>query len=557
MPMDAQTLRGRAAEVLARDPDATPALPTRDMQELVLQLQLYETELEISNEDLRATERELAASRDRYAVLYDSAPAGYLTLDSHDRIIEANLPAGRMLGVSRDHLVKAQRFSDFVVPEDRETWRRFRQAASEKCKITLTRGDTARWVARVEVSLLRVEAADEQTSMVEMFDVTQEHKIEEQLRRTQRLESVGRLAGGVAHDFNNMLMGILGYTRLCRDELPPDHSVQGWLSELEITAKRSADLTRQLLAFARRQPVTVSALDLNVAVAGMLKLLGRLIGEDIELTWHPGANLWPVKLDPTQVDQIMTNLCVNARDAADGTGKLVVETRNATLDEAYCSCRLDVSAGEYVGLTFHDDGRGMDSHTLDHVFEPFFTTKGVGKGTGMGLATVFGIVKQTGGAIEVSSQPGKGTTFTLYFPRCADEVDTSPNVATETCPRGRETILLVEDEKSVRVTTSAFLDSLGYTVLAEEHPADALRLAADASRAVDLLITDVVMPGMNGHVLAERLLTERPSMRCLYMSGYPADALERRGLMTEGVECLPKPFTKDTLARKVREILDR
>jgi CheY-like chemotaxis protein len=360
----------------------------------------------------------------------------------------------------------------------------------------------------------------------------------------------------VAHDFNNLLMGIMGYTDLCRAELPADHPIRGYLDEIVTEVQRSADLTRQLLAFARRQTIDPKVLDLNGAVGGILKMLRRLIGEDINLSWKPGITLWPVKMDPSQIDQILTNLCVNGRDAVAAGGTIVVETSNSSLDQAYCVRHAGAVPGDYVMLAVSDDGRGMDPKTLKHVFEPFFTTKGVGKGTGLGLATVYGIVKQNKGYISAYSEPGHGTTFKVYLPRY-EGADSATVVRTETavpCGHG-ETVLVVEDEKSLRVTCRQFLERLGYRALVAESPAEALDLAARHPGKIDLLLTDVVMPDMNGRELAERMGTIRPGLTCLYMSGYTADVIAHHGVLDEGMQFISKPFTRDDLARKLHAIL--
>ena len=389
-------------------------------------------------------------------------------------------------------------------------------------------------------------------------DVTDHLLLESQLRQAQKMESVGRLAGGVAHDFNNLLMGTMNYVELCRDGLEPDHPIREWLDEITADSQRAANLTRQLLAFARKQTIAPKVLDVNDAISNMLKLLRRLIGEDIDLAWLPGPGLGTVKMDPSQIDQVLANLCVNARDAIDGVGKLTIESENAALDAEYCASHAEFVPGDYVVLSVSDDGCGMDAETREHIFEPFFTTKGVGEGTGLGLATVYGIVKQNNGFINVYSEPGKGTTFKIYLPRFRGEtVGEADTAAPAPLPGGNETILLVEDEKSIRVTAALFLEAFGYAVLAADCPEQALRLAAEHLGRIHLLITDVVMPGMSGRDLAAQLATDRPQMKRLFMSGYTADVIAHRGVLDEGVEFLGKPFSRDELAHKVREVLDR
>ena len=381
--------------------------------------------------------------------------------------------------------------------------------------------------------------------------------MEAQLRQSQKLEAVGQLAGGVAHDFNNLLMGIMNYVELCRDGLAPDHPIREWLDEIMSESQRSADLIRQLLAFARKQTIAPKVLDLNDAVAGMLKMLQRLIGEDIDLTWKPGPDLRSVKMDPSQVDQLLANLCINARDSIDGGGKITIETGNVELDADYCCDYPEVEPGYYVMVAVSDTGCGMERETLEHIFEPFFTTKGLAEGTGLGLATVHGIVKQNNGHINVYSEPDKGTTFRIYLPHFAEATETAAVASMADVARGgSETILLVEDEKSIRVTSALFLKNFGYTVLVAEDPETALRLAVEHPERIHLLITDMVMPGMNGKDLADRLSGEFPDLKCLFMSGYTVDVIENQGVLEEGINFLSKPITRDALALKVREVLD-
>jgi CheY-like chemotaxis protein len=360
----------------------------------------------------------------------------------------------------------------------------------------------------------------------------------------------------VAHDFNNLLMGIMGYAELCQDVLPPEHPVSGYLGEITRDAQRAADITRQLLAFARRQAIAPEVLDLNDALAGTLGLLQRLIGEHINLVWQPGANLWPLRLDPAQVDQVVVNLCVNARDAIGGSGRISIDTANVTLTAADCARHADVVPGAYVRLQVRDNGCGMDANTRAHLFEPFFTTKGVGQGTGLGLATVDGIVRQNGGCIEVESEPGHGTLFRIYLARCAGEVGAPAVIGREDAPRGHgETVLLVEDEKSLRVTCGLFLEALGYNVLAAATPAAALVLAEQHAGDIQVVLTDVVMPGMDGRQLVDRITAFKPGLRVLFMSGYAADIVGHHGILDEGLHFIGKPFARDELARKLREVL--
>ena len=385
----------------------------------------------------------------------------------------------------------------------------------------------------------------------------EQENLTSQLLQVQKMESVGRLAGGVAHDFNNMLSVIMGYGELAIESVEPADPVHGYLEEMINAAHRSAEITRQLLAFARKQTIMPKTMDLNEAIEGTLKMLRRLIGENIELLWRPGSNLWEVRMDPSQLDQILANLCVNARDAIENVGKITIETRNVVLDESYCEIHAGAVPGEYVMLAVSDDGCGMSQEVKDKVFEPFFTTKEVGKGTGMGLAMVYGIVKQNNGYINVYSEVGTGTTFKIYFPRCREGHAGEEVEELQSIPLGRgEKVLLVEDETTILELAHHILDSLGYKVVAFNDPRRALEEIAKGSCNADLLLTDVVMPGMNGRELSAKIRTLCPAIKCLYMSGYTADAIARHGVMDEGILFIQKPFTMMELALKVREALD-
>ena len=387
-------------------------------------------------------------------------------------------------------------------------------------------------------------------------DLTEHLRLSAQFHQAQKMEAVGLLAGGVAHDYNNMLTVIIGYAELALRKVDPSQSLHADLQEIVKAAKHSSDITRQLLAFARKQTSIPVVLELNQSVESMLKMLRRLIGEDIDLAWLPGKGLCQVKVDPVQINQVLANLCVNARDAIDGVGKVTIETGNTVFDESYCAHHVGYLAGEYVLLAVSDDGCGMDKEIIDQIFEPFFTSKGVGQGTGLGLSTVYGIVKQNNGFINVYSEPGKGTTFKIYLPRYADQsVVPQQEDATE-IPQGHgETVLVVEDEPAIQVVSKILLEELGYLVLVAGTPREAIGLAGEHASEIDLVITDVVMPEMNGRVLAERLLSIYPNMRILFMSGYTADVIAHRGVLDEGVNFIQKPFSIKDLAIKVREAL--
>ena len=382
-------------------------------------------------------------------------------------------------------------------------------------------------------------------------------KMQAQLTQAQKMESVGRLAGGVAHDFNNMLGVILGHAEMALEQLGPLNKASDGLKEIQKAAERSADLTRQLLAFARKQTVSPKVLNLNETVEGMLKMLRRLIGEHIDLVWHPGADLWPVRMDPSQIDQILANLCVNARDAIGAVGKVTIETATRVFDGAYCADNMGFLAGDYLMLTVSDDGYGMDKETVAHVFEPFFTTKAVGKGTGLGLATVYGIVRQNHGFINVYSEPDQGTTFNIYLPRHVGKGEAGQTDSAERpVQRGHETILLVEDERAILAMATRMLERQGYKVLAAATPGEAMRIAERHKGDIQLLMTDVVMPEMNGRDLARNLLALYPNLKRLFMSGYTADVIAHHGVLDPGVHFIHKPFSMKELAARLREALE-
>jgi len=388
-------------------------------------------------------------------------------------------------------------------------------------------------------------------------DITEQKTIKAQLQQAQKMESVGRLAGGVAHDYNNVLSVIIGFTEMAIDDVDPDGPLHDDLEEVLNAAKRAENITRQLLAFARKQTIAPTVLDLNENVEGMLKMLRRLIGEDIDLTWSPGAGLWPVNMDPSQIDQILANLCVNARDAIDGVGKVFIETQNATLDEDFCIDHAGFVPGEFVMLAVSDNGCGMDKETLDNIFEPFFTTKAMGKGTGLGMSTVYGIIKQNNGFINVYSEPGKGTTIRIYIPRHEGKAAGSHDKSTVQIPQGHgETILVVEDDLPVLNLAEKILVGLGYTVLTANTTKAAIGLAAAHAGKIDLLVTDVIMPEMNGHELVQQLQSLYPDLKQMFMSGYTADIIARRGILNKGANFIQKPFSKRELATSVRNALD-
>jgi len=388
-------------------------------------------------------------------------------------------------------------------------------------------------------------------------DITERRRLESQLQQAQKMDAIGKLAGGVAHDFNNLLMVVSSYAELMQDSLAPEHPLRRNVEEIQKAASRAADLTRQLLAFGRKQMQALQVLDLNAIVRDINKMLPRLIGEDVELAFIPGDELGKVKADPTQIEQVLMNLAANARDAMPKGGKLTIETASVFLDNAYRQRHSMVPAGDYVMLAVTDSGEGIAPEHVSHIFEPFYTTKPEGKGTGLGLATVYGIVKQNRGFVWVYSEPGLGTTFKIYLPRIRRKI--KPAVVPEVFEgslRGCETLLLVEDELAVRQSTREFLLQCGYIVLEAKDGEDALALAREYRSKIDLVISDVVMPRMGGSNLAKELVTVRPETQVLFVSGYAENTVLRHGAIDVVARFLQKPFSLKILARKIREMLD-
>jgi len=420
-----------------------------------------------------------------------------------------------------------------------------------------------RWIT-VNAAPIRDKEGNIISAIVLIEDISKRKEAEEEqtglrarLAQAEKMESVGRLAGGVAHDFNNMLMVIGGYTEMALQDLGPDHPVRMAMNEIHQAVARAAEITRQLLAFTRKQPRNPRPLDLNEVIEDLLKMLRRLIGEHIELVWTAKEDLWTAYIDPSQVNQLLVNLCVNARDAIQGNGRITVETGNITLDETYCTSHEGFFPGEFVCFVVTDTGMGMDEITRKSIFEPFFTTKEADKGTGLGMATVYGIVKQNNGFINIYSEPGLGTSVRIFLPRHAGAKERVQEQQQVRIPEGAgETVLFVEDEPSILKMGRRLLGRLGYNVLATCSPGEAIRLARDHENKIHLLVSDMIMPEMNGQELARHIQELFPKCGVLYMSGYTAETITRQGILNEGVHFIQKPFSVDQFAKKVREIID-
>ncbi|OLC08838.1 MAG: hypothetical protein AUH41_07160 [Gemmatimonadetes bacterium 13_1_40CM_66_11] len=476
------------------------------------------------------------------------------------RIAECNDAMARMYGYNEARELMGTRLADLhnvTDPTNREQIRAFIRAGYRVADSETREHDRE---GRPRVFLNNVVGFVEEGHLVRVWgtqrDVTEQRHLEEQFRQSQKMEAVGQLAGGIAHDFNNLLTAILGNTQLLLRDLPPGDSKRGDVEEIRKASERAASLTRQLLAYSRRQMLQPEVLDLNVVVAEMDKMLRRLIGEHIALVTVLAPDLGRVRADPNQIEQVIVNLAVNARDAMPEGGKLTIETADVDLDEAFAQTHLGSVPGPYAMLAVTDSGVGMDASVRAHVFEPFFTTKEVGRGTGLGLATVYGIVKQSDGYISVYSEVGHGSSFKIYLPRIAQPADAPVSPQRSGPARGTETVLVVEDEPAVLTLSRRALEAQGYVVLAASDAAAALRVVERHGGTIHMLVTDVVMPGLSGRELADRLVAQRPGIRVLYMSGYPGDAVVQHGGLPQGSAFLQKPFSPDTLARKVRDVLD-
>jgi PAS domain S-box-containing protein len=512
------------------------------------------------NAALRATQESLRRSESNFRSLVMNAPYGICRCNAMGILQDANSAMVAMFGYARATELTGRHLGSLYA--DPQQWFQtadYFHAGREFNALTTecVRKDGTPLVARISGRSI---ADGEKGNTFEIFmeDITETRMLEQQLRQAQKMEAIGRLAGGIAHDFNNLLMVISGYSEFLLERVGADPQLRGPAQEISNATQRATSLTRQLLAFSRKQMMAPKILDLNEVVTENLKMLTRMIGEDIDLVMVPSPAIGAIRVDPGQIDQVIMNLAVNARDAMPQGGKLRIETANVSLDENFARTHAPLEPGDYVMLAISDTGVGMDLETQSRIFEPFFTTKGA-KGTGLGLSTVYGIVKQSGGYIFVESQPQRGTAFRAYFPRVdvrEDSVSAPESVGLPRPQRGQETILLVEDEANLRRLACQYLETQGYRILEAEDGAAALQIAAGYKGTIDLLLTDVIMPGMNGRELASSITDNRPDVRVLYMSGYTENAIGHNGLLDTGINLLQKPFSLPALKDKVREVLD-
>jgi len=580
-PQEPEALVARIRELLdtAARPAAAPPSPTPpppDTEEIFLRqynqalVRKLETKMEQLEQDIlqrQKTEARLRASEERFRSFVENANDIVFSLSPGGAFVYVSPNVQELLGYSVREL-EGREFQSLVHPEDLPACLTAleRVMAGDKIsgieyRVRHRNGDwhwhmtNAAPVRNAEGQLIGLGIARDITGL--KADAAERAVLQDQLVQLQKIESVGRLAGGVAHDFNNMLQVILGHVELAMERNAAGQSARDDLLEIRKAAERSSGLTRQLLAFARKQTVAPKILDLNDTIHGMLQMLRRLIGENIDLSWRPGRGLGPVRMDPSQIDQILANLCVNARDAVDGAGAIAIETTGESFTPEHCAAHPAHLPGDYIRLSVSDNGCGMDKEVLGKLFEPFFTTKPVGEGTGLGLSTVYGIVRQNHGFIDVASKPGQGTTFHVYLPRHSEAPpQAAPAPARAPAGTARETILLVEDDPAILAISRTMLERLAYRVIGARSPDAALQLARDHAGPIHLLMTDVVMPGMNGHDLAARLLDPHPHIKRLYMSGYTADVIAHHGILDDGIHFIQKPFTLAELEAKVRETLD-
>jgi PAS domain S-box-containing protein len=500
----------------------------------------------------RMAAQSLRESEERFRKLAEAAFEG-IAISEHGRFLDANARMAEILGGTLPDVL-GRPVSDFVAPESLEkVVEHIRSGSEEPYEHLARRVDGSTFPVEVQAKAITYQGRPMRVTAIR--DISARKRLEEQLRLAQRMESVGRLAGGIAHDFNNLLTVILSSAKIMMAS-PRSEVDREDLAHIDRAAERAAELTRQLLAFARKRIVEPQSVDLNEITASVEKILRRLIGEDIKIVTLAGRDLGWIRADPGQVEQVLMNLAVNARDAMQSGGRLTIETANVTLDEAHARRHPEVIAGEYVKVSVSDTGQGMDDATLTHIFEPFFTTKGAGQGTGLGLATCYGIVRQAGGLIWAYSEPNKGTTFEVYFPRERAPQPPRHKPAALGSPRGRESLLIVEDEPMVRAVAVRILREHGYLVHEAASAAEALERFAELEGRVDLVVTDVVMPGGSGKELGNELLKRKPDIKIIFASGYTENTVVHQGVVDAGTHFLPKPYGPAELARRVREVLD-
>lgn len=533
----------------------------------------YQIELELQNEELRRKD----ASQARYYDLYDNAPVGYLTLIDQDLILEANNTAGSLIGMPRRELFKRP-ITQFIYKEDQDIYYLFRKQLFKPdepriCEIRMIKHDgTPFWVHMTTTAVAKTDdifvvenfkgwpAFRVVINNISALKQSEEKKknLEKKLFQLQKDEAVGRLAGSVANDFNNMFGIIVGHAEMALEHVDKTNPIHTHLMEIRKATMRSFELTKQLLTFAKKQSITPKVINIHKTIEGLLPMLQRLISKNIQLSWLHGAGAWPILMDPSQIEQILVNLVINANDAIVGTGKITIETGISHFDENYCSNYPDLSPGEYMRIGVGDDGCGMNKEILEHIFEPYYTTKSDGKGIGLGLATVYSAVKQNKGFIDVYSEPGHGSMFLLYFPRFAEQSPTiKKNNLKEKVSAEQQTILVVEDEIAILDMTSKILEKMGYSVISANTPTQAINLARQHADKISLLLTDIIMPDMNGIDLVGYIKSFLPNLKYLFMSGYTANIIDYKNGLDIEKNFIQKPFSLKNLIAKVRKSLEK
>lgn len=551
--------------VLAQADDADPWLEAGIDDILRMPLKKADLFLRLKSLEVmsdQAVAQVASKTEDVYQTIFNGAGDGILVFDPQSMaILQANQTLLDLFGYTQKE-IQQRSFEDLFIENQQlgfsHLWQGLPDNSMKKrpALVECSAIDQAGQDFWVGISLMNIQVGGENRLLAIVRDMEKRKQLEEQLRQSQKIESVGRLAGGVAHEYNNMLSVIIGYTELVQMKLGSNSEARADLEEVLNAATRSRDITRQLLAFARKQTLSPKVIDLNATVESMLKMLRQLLGENIDLAWLPKEGMEPVEMDPSQLDQILANLCVNARDAITNVGKITIETGEIQFDQEYCGNHPGFIPGEFVMLAVSDNGCGMEQTILEQIFEPFFTTKSVGEGTGLGLSMVYGAVKQSKGFINVYSELGQGTTFKVYLPCYRGETAVEGNPLAGEVLQGRgEGVLLVEDESALLKLTQTILNDLGYEVLAAQSPQEAITLAQKHPDEIELLITDVVMPGMNGRELANRLRLNFPRLKCLYMSGYTKNAIVHHGVLDKGVHFIHKPFSRSEFSVKIRNIL--
>ena len=568
-----QLLRRRAEKIYLnrtadlREDQESPSFA--ESRQMLYELQVHRIELEIQNEELRRTQAELGIIHERYFDLYDMAPVGYCTLSEKGLLLEVNLTAATMFGATRRELIH-QPISLFICKEDqsiyylnRKKLLATRQPQTYDLRMVKKDGISF-WATLVETAtqdadgnpLYRMVISDI-TELKKTQEEKNKHKLEILQKKAQRMQSIGRLAGGIAHEFNNMLGVIMGYSELALNHLNPSQPLYADLWEIRKAGERCADLTRKLLAFAGRQVFAPEVLDLNQTVKAKLESLRQAMGDKIDLVWQPRPGIWAVNIDQEQFGDILTNLCENAGDAIVGQGIITIDMKNVTIDEASCAGHPWLLSGDYVQLTINDNGWGIDKAAKDNLFEPFFTTKEMHPRSGLGLAAVYGIVKQNKGFIDADSTPKEGTTFTIYLPRSdgsTNRIEQTESIV-QPAMSCKGNILVVEDEPIFLELVTTLLSLKGYKAITAKNAQEAVHLAHKHAGTIDLLLTDVLMPEMNGDELAQKLLAENPSLKCLFMSGYTSDVITHRGLLDTTRNFIQKPFAADDLFNKIQQVM--